>query len=640
MKSDIEDFISKQIKTEYETAKSNKSQEIADFEAVIDMLECKRTEKNYEWLSDVFYPEYPAVLLTESSQWASQYFATREYVAVYLEGDGPNDKEKCTVTKKLINKTLNRKGLYHYHKYMRGRTINSTGGVVYAIGGWEQKLKNVVVGQRPVPDGTMIQRPDGLMVPNFKNEDVTQDIPLKDNFFYDIIDPRNIFTDNKYCYSPQEKDWIIVRSEESYESLKEKEVTHGYFNLDKVKEIFKNKNIPETETSSESYNKDDKQGKVGKPVVKYGDVLTRYGKMWAVVLDRDEEGNPVKIEYGLDDLGDIKKSAELVECISAEFLYGSTPILIRFQPTPFIDSTGNPYKPILRGLCYIHPTKDTGMSDGKYAREMQVALNDTLNMSNDRTHLATIPTFVGDKYACEDNDQIYIEPEHIIPIDGGPDKIRELDIRDNINGALQQANLCISGIHNVTSIFPNTMGDVGQASTTATAVAGADQRSNTRQNYKSLTFEHTFLCDLYWMILQMSYRFMHPMTAEKLLGVDGVSVFDPNPDYTYQPLTSAIEQEYSKRNKMQIIDQVLGRVVNVPNPKTPALVNELMKMFFNLLGAEYQDIKEKLLDDGPEGQKAAMGITPQDTAQGIPMEMTSNQNGIPVSGMEMNARGM
>jgi hypothetical protein len=639
MKEDIELGIAKRIKDEYETSKANQSQEVSDFDAVIDLLECKGTEKNYEWMSDVFYPEYPAILLTESSQWASQYFANREYVDIYLEGDDVQDKEKCLLVKKLLNKTLNRRGLYHYHKYMRARTINSTAGVVYAVCGWEQKLKPTVVGSRKVPDGGSIQLPTGQMVSTFKDEDVVEDLPLFDQFTYEVFDNRNVFTDNTYCYSPQQKEWITVRSEESYESLKEKESTHGYFNLDKVKDALTGKNVPETETSKESYNKDQQQQKVSKPNLKYGDVLTRYGKIWAIIEESDVDGNPIKTSYAYDDTGELKKGAELIEGISAVFIHGSNPILIRFQPTPFIDAMGNPYKPIIRGLCYIHPTKDTGMSDGKYSRESQVALNDTINISNDRVRLATLPTFVGDKYACEENDQLYMEPEHIMTIEGGPEKLKELQIRDNIGGAMQQAQMFITGMHNVNSVFPNTMGDVGQASTTATAIAGADTRSNTRQNYKSLTFENTFLCDLYWMILQMSYRFMHPVTAEKLLGAKGVVLFDPTPDYTYQPITSAIEQEHGKNKKLSIIDQAIGRVVNIPNPKTPMLVNKLMAMLFELLGADYQDIKEILLDEGPQGQQAALGMVKQDQSLGAEsFDMTQNQQGLPVSSPEMMAR--
>ncbi len=642
MREDIELSIAKSIKKEWDTEDANSSLRDSDFEAVVDLLECKRTEKNYEWRSDVFYPEYPAILLTESSQWANQYFRSREYVDVYLEGDNPNDQAKCQVVKKLINKTLNRRGLYHYHKYIRARTINSTAGYVYAVCGWDQELVETVIGMRKKFDGGMRVLPNGMTVPTFTEEEVTEFQPLRDHFEYEPLDPRNVRTSNEYTYSVQEKEWLTIISEESYETLKMNEKSHGYFNLDKVKEVLDGKSVTETETSKRSYNKEDQASKVENPVSKLGDVLTRFGKMWAVVKSRDDYGNPIEIEYGIDDLGEIKKSAEIIEGISAVFMRGSNVILIRFQATSFIDSMGNPYKPIIRGLCYIHPTKDTGMSDGKYARESQVALNDTINISNDRVMLATLPMFIGDKYACEENDDIYIEPEHVIPMEGGVDKLQELQIRDNIGGAMQQAQMFIQGMHNVTAVFPNTMGDVGSPSTTATAVAGADSRSNMRENYKSLTVEYTFNCDLYWMIMQLSYRFMHPKTALKMLGEEGVMLFDPSSDYTYQPISSNIEQEHGKMRKMQVIDQVLGRLVNVTNPNTPKMINKLMVKFFELLGSEYQDIKEALMDEGPAGKVGAMGgdMMSQPGNTGAPIDMTSNERGMQVSSPEMMARGM
>src|SRR5574343_408014 len=107
MKDAVERIIAKQIKKEWDS--SGSTQDVSDFEAVLDLLECKRTEKNYDWLSDTFFPKYPAIVLTESSQWANQYFGSRDFVDVYLEGDGPDDKTKCLLVKRLLNKTLNRK---------------------------------------------------------------------------------------------------------------------------------------------------------------------------------------------------------------------------------------------------------------------------------------------------------------------------------------------------------------------------------------------------------------------------------------------------------------------------------------------------------------------------------------------------
>lgn len=634
--NDIEGHVTDLVFREYQTAERNQSSDNAEFEAVIDLLENKRNEKEYDWMSNVAMPEYAAMVLTESSQWASQYFTTREYVDIYLEGDQPGDAAKCKASKVLINKTLNRKALYHYHKYIRARTINATAGVVYAACMWQQKTRQEHVGYEDVETGEV----DEYGTPIITKNPVYKTVPLLDCFNYEVLDPRNVFVDNTYCYSVQEKPWITLRSEKSYEDLKADEKSHGYINLDKVKELKETGYQAETATSKESANKDAQAQKVSKPVIVPFDVLERYGKVWAIVKSSDEDGNPTDIKPGYAQDGTIQPNAELVETIVTVLYHGSSKILIRFQATPFVDAAGNPYKPIIRGICYIHPTKDVGMSDGKYARELQIGINDTINLSNDRVKLATMPVFKGKKYVTEDNDQIYIEPEHVIPLEDPLTDLIELQIRDNISGALQQTQLFIGGMQKVLAVFPTTMGELPSlASTTATAIAGSDTRSNTRANYKSLTFEHSFLTDLYWMILQMSFRFMHPDTAIKLVGQQGVEIFDPNADYVYQPVSSNIELEYSKSRKMGIIDQVLGRLVNVPNPNTPKMINKLMVKFFDLLGADYQDIKDALLDEGPAGQAAAMQGSSQPAAGGMmPGDMTSNQSGVPVSNQEMMVR--
>jgi hypothetical protein len=334
-----------------------------------------------------------------------------------------------------------------------------------------------------------------------------------------------------------------------------------------------------------------------------------------------------------------------VEAIVTVFCYNNIKVPIRFQATPFIDMIGRPYKPILRGLCYIHPTRDQGLSDGKYSKDLQSALNDTINISNDRVMLATLPVMKVKRYSMEENDQIYIEPEHNIPLDNIED-LQELKITDNIQGAMSQAQLFISGMQKVTSIYPTTMGETGPASTTATAVAGAESRTNLRANYKSLTFENTFLVDLYWMILQMTARFAEAETLLLLLSPTEAQYFDPGRDYCYIPVSSNIEVESGKISKMKVIDQVLGRVVNMQNPKTPMLVNKLIEKFLDLLGADYADIKSALLDEGPVGQAAATNQLPTPPSggpgqqpAGLEPQPVSNQNQQPISSPEAMVRG-
>lgn len=639
------DWLADLIYTEYITAKSNQDYENADFEANLDCLDGKRTEKEYEWMSDVSTHDYASIVLTEASSWANQMFQSRDFVEPILEGDKPEDMTKSQAAKKVINKTLNNREIYHYQKYMRARTINATASCVHALCYWEKDVEIKDHGRKKIPYrvyldelGQEIEQPTDVIGIKYKNMNVQQKIIHKDYFNYDVIDPRNIFYSNNYCYSIQEKDWVIIRSEESYETLKSKQKTNGYINLDEIKDL---NTQNETDTSAETYNKEEQQNKINKPIIKYYDKLMRFGKVWAIITEREEDGYPKKLTQGMDEYGNIKEGAEIVEAIVEAIISGSSKIIIRFQPQFCRTKSGRPYKPIIRGLCYVHPVKDTGVNDGTYLRQLQVATDDTVNMSNDRVQLATMPTMIGRRYVMEDNDTVKFQPEHMILVDDPATDIQEVRIRDNIQGAMQQVALFQAKMHQLPGVYPPTMGDAGgvKASTTATAIAGTESRSNLRSNYKALTFEFTFNLDFYWMILQQTWQFAEDETLVDLLG-DIVKSFDPDPLFTYQPVSSNIEVEYNKVKKIQNWDQLIGRLSGLAKvvPEAIPVIAYAVGRIAELQGDEYRRIapmidklsKAKPQPEGKEGEQP----------KNMPDEATSNQNGQAMSLQEQGVRGM
>ena len=204
--------------------------------------------------------------------------------------------------------------------------------------------------------GKESENPTGQRAIRTKSQEkITEKIIRRDRFNYDVVDNRNVFYSNNYCYSIQEKDYLIFRSEETYETLKGMEKENGYFDLDKVKEFAygQSPSNQETDTSRETYNREDQQNKDPKPVVKYFDKLLFMGKIWAVVKTRDKSNYPEKIETGFDEMGQVKESAELIEGIVEVVLIGSTRIVIRFQPQFCRTSKGQPYRPrVARSLLY------------------------------------------------------------------------------------------------------------------------------------------------------------------------------------------------------------------------------------------------------------------------------------------------
>mgnify|MGYP001619379698 CR=1 FL=1 len=623
------------VDNEYKIGKENIQGKISDFEAFIDILECERTEKNADWMSDIFFPEFTAQMLTQSSIEANQYFQTKDFVEVYLEDESDEAIAKAEANKELINRTLNQRHLYHYQKFMRANITKNISGEVYAQCGW-QRNTNVRLTEvtedvesdmdeygNPIIDRT-IQMPAMTQV----TKTVPVPMIIDDRFNYEILDNRNIYFDNSYTYSLQDKKWIIVREEKTLDELKDEASLYGYTNLDLLENI---KPDIETDTSRETYNKDDAHQKVPLKGNEPFDIIHRYGKFWAIVNARNEYANPTDISIGIDNDGKTLPKAELVECIISFALNGSTKQLIRFIPLPFMDAHGKPYRPLIRGLCYIHPTKDWGLGDGKFCRELQIAINDTMNISNDRVMLATLPTLKGRKYSLEDNPSVYFEPNHVIPLEN-PDDLVEFQISDNIQGALNQYGILKQTMSGVTSIFPPALGSVPElSSTTATAVAGSEQNKSMRSNYRGLTSEHTFLNELYWMITQMTWQFATEETAMRLMGNKAYN-FDPSACYTYKPLSQSIIPEYSKANQIRELNQmmsVLAPVVSI-NPKGALLINFVISRIFELYGDEYSKYGKYLLDEN-----APVGTQPAG-AEGAPMQ---NQNMTPMSGMEKTARG-
>lgn len=624
------------VDSEYMTSKRNMDVEISRFESLIDQLECSRMEKDYDWMSDYYLPVMNSIFHTERAGEVAQYFPTRDFVDVKLDSDSPEDKIHSEAAKICVNKTLNRRNLYYYQKFVRHRSINSLFGQAYKVCWWEYE-----------------ERTDELQTKDAKGRPkaITQKRILKDQFNFDVVDPRNVFTDNKYTYSIQEKDWVIIRSEGSYEELKAQEKTHGYINLDKVKEALSPKKskgrakATETNTAKESYDKESDNLFIADTAIQRFDLLNRYGKFWAVVKEIDEnEGFPTDAEIGMNEDGSFKENAELIEAIITFAIIGNERIMIRFAPTPFVDSNGEPFKPIVRSLCYVHPTKDGGLGDGQHMREMQIVLNDNVNMAADRTKLATLPTFIGQDLAMEDAiDDVYFEPEHVIRVPDITASIRELKITDNIDGAIKQNQMITGAMFQVMGVFPPQMGGLpDKASTTATAVAGSEAHGNTRASYKSMTYEFTDLTEFYGLILQMSWRFMKTPTAIKMFGPElahqiGKRWADEN--YTYTPLSSNIEAEYNKKSKVAQYDQIIGRLSGLAKvlPQVVPVIAIFAEKAGEILIGESDPELKKAIESLAKAKPQEEGKPPDQTAD-MGEGATSNEHGLPMSPTETGAR--
>jgi hypothetical protein len=210
----------------------------------------------------------------------------------------------------------------------------------------------------------------------------------------------------------------------------------------------------------------------------------------------------------------------------------------------------------------------------------------------------------------------------------------EFRISPDISGAMTQMGVFTNLMHQGIGIFPPQMGDTPTSEVTATATASAGAHANVRSAYQSLTAEHTMNTELYWMILQMTGKFAHPKTGEKLMG-DKMYDFDPNADYYYKPVTSAIEPESSKYQTRKDTTTMFGYAAQIPNPNTPKVLNALLRIFYQTFGDKYESIGALLDEQAPMMSPTAGGI-PGGTEPALP---PSNQNNLPMSPMEMQIRG-
>ncbi len=489
------------IDGEYVVGQSNNNIPDADYLDYLDMFDCERTEKNYDWMSDIYMPEFLSQMLTQSAIEAGLYFKTHDFVEVYVGNDDEMSIRSAKVNKDLINNTLNRRDLWFYQKYMRAVNMKNICGVTYFRCWWEQETTEEKAGTEQVPE-RVGSDPEGNSVERMVEQDVMQEVVLKDHFNFDVIDPRDVFTDPSYTYSLQEKKWIILRFNATIDELETNADTMEYFNLDKLKEV---RTPPKAGAKGDKTTHHGLDNKIDAPTtpLKNWTILQRLGKHWVMVKERDERGNITDVKCGIDTNGKKKKVAELHEMVITFAVNDYNRVLIGYNPSRCIDARGNPYRPITRALCYIHPAKDDGMGDGKCLKELQVGINDTLNMENDRTKLHTIPIMQGNQHDITDNESLEWKPGAFWQTESG-NVLTEVQVGGDVNGALNQILMYKNAMQQASGISAETQSKLAAPTTTATATANQAQRSDTRSNYRTLTMENTGLSDLYWFITHMA----------------------------------------------------------------------------------------------------------------------------------------
>ena len=621
--TELEKNIAQNIMKAINSGDSELSAKHDDMDAYVDLFSAERSEKDYEWMSDIFIPEFPTQINTQLSIDVDQYFKTRDFVGVYLQ-----DKKgilPAASAQECINRTLNRRDLYHYPKFCRAKLFTYLGGGSYARCWWDKKVRQEEV-QREIE--VPVEAEDGTMTIERDTIIDTVKVIERDEFNYEILDTRQVIVSGEFAYSPQTKKWLAIWSNKTYDELLEEAEDLGYNNegleelKEKIQPTAKVKNLI-AQNRRDNYNETIEHLK---DFVKY----EWYGKHYMVITERDDFGYPLAGTIGIDDEGNKKPSAELVEVIAVIANNSQGSVLLRFDVTPYFDSLGRSYRPLLRSTCYFHPTDDEGIGDGLYSRDLQIALNDSYNLGADRMQMATVPTLLTKRYVDESDEiDLYIAPGHHIPVTNPQTDVVELEIKENAGAALSHVAFLSGKMQQSSAVNPPAYAGVGQsASTSATSTADTANKGDIRANYKAMNFEYTWLIDMYWMIQNMTWAFAEEETALQLMGEDKLNNFNPSLNYFYKPVSQTIESESSKGAKIKDQMTMLGYIVNMQHPDTPKLVNKILDKVGKLMGDETDDIMQ--LDESKEVQPTGQ--------QKRTSEPVSNQQGLPITDAEASVR--
>lgn len=620
-----ESVVISNTEAEFEIDKQNHTDFNDDYELYLGMYNLIPDSPEEEWMSNVPLPEFLSEMTTQMSIEAAQEFKRRDFVEVFPESKDKKHLLAGEAKKELINRTLNQKHIHYFQKRMRASGIKNISGNVYFRCMWERKvvqkteLKDVIIPlENPREDGQQ-----QAVIP----VEVQTDHVLYDRFNLDVLDPRNVFVSPEYTYSLQDKKRVTIRYNTNIEEMTLNQDYMGYINLDKVKSALKNVAGGQTSVIQGSDSEQTVE-EYQYTSLKSFSVLEVYLTEWVIP---DAKGG---ITPGYDSSGNPEKKAVLMKIIKSIADIGGKKILVRYQRNKFRDAFGNAYLPIVQGKCYVHPTDDLGFGDGKASYPLETARNGMFNMGINRVTLATLPAVKASSASAQEFGRTWqFEPRAIFET-LNPADLQEFQLSDDISGVAGIMSILTNSQQQSNATFPTIQGALPKASTSATATAASESRTDARSFYKGLVYNNTALMEIYDIISLMTWQFALPETAEKLMG-EKVIDFNPYLEHTFKTVTATLETESSKQIKIGILDNMFMQIAQVQNKNTLKALNYITQKKFMLLGDEYEEINDILFDEeenfvAPPSQ----GSLPANGQPGQP----TNQTGLQQSGTEQALR--
>jgi len=624
-KDEIEDLIIEKTEAEYAVDCQNHEKDNEDFELYQSMYNLARMQTDEDWQSNTPLPEFLTEMIVQSGLEAAQEFRRRDFVEIYHESKDDKHRLAGEAKKELINRVLNKRHLHYFQKRMRASGLKNMGGKVYFRCKWERKT---ITNKSIEPTAIPLENPvEGGQQEAVIAMEVSSDEVVYDRFNLDVLDPRTVKVSPEITYSLNDKKRVSIEYDTDINEMIETEELMGYFNLDKVKKALEGAEGHATDvpTGDDSEDKPDVYKWTTLKPIKAVEV---HLYEWVIV---DDDG--VSIKPGVDSQNNPVENAVLMKIIKSFVSVSDKKILVRYQRYPFRTPFGEPYCPIVMGKCYIHPTEDLGFGDGKASYPLETARNGIFNMGIDRVTLSTLPTLkAGTNSAQEFRKTWNFEPNGIMEA-YDPNDLQEFKISDDITGVNNIMSILTTAQQASNASFPTAQGGLPLSSTSATATAASESRTDARSFYKGLTYNNTALMEIYDRIGWMYWQFALPETAEKDMG-DKIFDFNPYLDHTFKTVTEALETESSRGVKIQILDGMFVQNQQIPNKNTLKLLNYINTKKAKLLGDEYEDVNDVLFDE-EEGFVPSGGQGSPPSPEGVP---ATNQTGLPQGQAEQQLR--
>ncbi|MHC4525147.1 MAG: hypothetical protein ACYSU8_06395 [Planctomycetota bacterium] len=645
----IQDFMTSDLDDDFFIAKQNMDEVNKDFDEYYNMIHCVRENRDNDWESNVALPEFVSRILTQVGNFVAKYFSSRDYVETDEDEGDAKTLAQAKVAKDLLNSILNDSESYYFQKIVRLLMFCWPAGWAVVKGGYEQRVERYVSGYKTKvesmvdEDGNFLAQDGGIYEDSYTQKPGYSEVQepiydinvVKDRPVFDVYPNQNVYFSPEYAYSLNDKEYVVFENDSmTLDDLENSD--EDYFNLHLLKQMKSSQET--TGAGDETWNKDGKFKDIPNPPSPKFRVLEWWRKYPVLVKQRDPDTNkPVEYSPGVDKDGDLKDNAELLECkITTATKLGvaeTTSTLIGFEVSR------HSRRPMARFLCYVDALNDTGFGDGELTMQLSSSIDDNFNLGNFRTKLATTPAFKAKRFAGVP-DKIKVSPEEAIMVEN-MDDLAELPISDNIQGSLYQHSMLSSRMDAAMATSNQTMGQSPDRAETATQAGIISQRAETRIGMKSTMLEFVGFTEFYQMLLTLCNDFMLPQTLEKLVGEEAY-LYNPGLTTRFRPVSQSLETEESKNFKMKMIDQIMGRVVNFPNPKTPMVLNYLMGMWLEAAGKNFKHFKKFMFSEDAElnllYQLVTGGSMPMQQSPDMGGGGPSNQQGIPQSTPEQNVR--